>query len=33
VLKSQLPGAVEKALGKAVTTRNWKTVLKIEALL
>ena len=33
VLKSQLPAAVERALGKAVTTRNWQTVTKIQALL
>jgi len=33
VLQSQLPAAVERALGKAVTTRNWKTVKKIEAIL
>ena len=33
VLQSQLPAAVEKSLGRAVTTRNWKTVLKIQALL
>ena len=33
VLQSKLPAAVEQALGKAVTTRNWKTVLKIAALL
>lgn len=33
VLQSQLPAAVERALGKAVTTRNWRTVTKIQALL
>jgi uncharacterized protein (DUF1697 family) len=33
VLQSQLPAAVERALGKKVTTRNWKTVQKIQALL
>lgn len=33
VLQSGLPAAVERALGKAVTTRNWKTVKKIQGLL
>ena len=33
VLESRLPAAVERALGKAVTTRNWKTVTKIQGLL
>lgn len=33
VLQSRLPAAVERALGQAVTTRNWKTVEKIQALL
>ena len=32
-LQSRLPAAVERALGRAVTTRNWKTVQKIHALL
>ena len=33
VLQSRLPATVERALGQAVTTRNWKTVTKIQALL
>ncbi len=33
VLQSRLPAAVERALGQAVTTRNWNTVQKIHALL
>ena len=33
VLESQLPAAIERALGQAVTTRNWKTVTKIQALI
>ena len=33
VLQSRLPAAVERALGQKVTTRNWKTVMKIQALL
>jgi len=33
VLQSRLPAAVERALGQAVTTRNWNTVKKIHALL
>jgi uncharacterized protein (DUF1697 family) len=33
VLESRLPAAVERALGQKVTTRNWKTVMKIQALL
>ena len=33
VLQSRLAAAIEKALGQAVTTRNWKTVEKIQALL
>lgn len=33
VLKSQLLVAVDRALGQALTTRNWKTVLKIQAVL
>jgi len=32
VLASRLPEAVGKALGDAVTTRNWATVLKLHAL-
>ncbi len=33
VLGSRLQRAVEQALGKKVTARNWRTVKKIEALL
>jgi uncharacterized protein (DUF1697 family) len=33
VLASKLPEAIGRALGDAVTTRNWATVLKIHALL
>jgi uncharacterized protein (DUF1697 family) len=33
VIKSSLHEAVVRALDKAVTARNWKTVLKIEAAL
>ena len=33
VLASQLPEAVGRALGEAVTTRNWKTVQRIHAAL
>lgn len=33
VLQSRLPEAVERALGKAVTIRNWRTVMKIHGLL
>lgn len=33
VLESRLHRAVEQALGKKVTARNWKTVKRIEALL
>jgi uncharacterized protein (DUF1697 family) len=33
ILESPLPEAVGRALGEAVTTRNWATVLKIHALL
>ena len=32
VLASKLPEAVGRALGDAVTTRNWATVLKLHAL-
>jgi uncharacterized protein (DUF1697 family) len=33
VLASKLPEAIGRALGDAVTTRNWATVLKIHAML
>lgn len=33
ILESKLSEAVNKALGEAVTTRNWATMLKIHALL
>lgn len=33
ILKSQLLAAVERALGKGLTSRNWKTVLKIGGIL
>ena len=33
ILESKLSQAVSKALGEAVTTRNWATMLKIHALL
>lgn len=33
ILASRLPEAVGRALGGAVTTRNWATVLKVHALL
>lgn len=33
ILESKLSVAVSKALGEAVTTRNWATTLKIHALL
>jgi uncharacterized protein (DUF1697 family) len=32
ILASRLPEAVGRALGDAVTTRNWATVLKLHAL-
>jgi len=32
VLASRLPEAIGRALGDAVTTRNWATVLKLHAL-
>lgn len=33
VLASRLPGAVEKAVGHAVTTRNWATMTKLLAMV
>jgi uncharacterized protein (DUF1697 family) len=33
ILASKLPEAVSKALGDAVTSRNWATMIKIHALL
>jgi uncharacterized protein (DUF1697 family) len=33
LLASKLPEAIGRALGDAVTTRNWGTVLKIQRLL
>lgn len=32
ILGSRLPDAIGRLLGDAVTTRNWSTVLKLEAL-
>jgi uncharacterized protein (DUF1697 family) len=33
VLESRLPNAIGRALGDAVTTRNWATMTKLDALL
>ena len=33
ILESRLPEAVARALGDAVTTRNWSTVTKLQAIL
>lgn len=32
ILASRLFGAVNRTLGDAVTTRNWATILKLQAL-
>jgi uncharacterized protein (DUF1697 family) len=33
VLGSRLPDALERAVGDSVTTRNWRTITKIHALI